>query len=127
MPMPRTPRALAELKGRTRHDPQRYRGFEPESCEIGPPPQHLTPAVRSVWLEIVGLAPAGVVKAADTLALELLASLVAEFRESPAEFRTSRIACMVGLLGRFGLSPTDRAKLAIEPPKKPSADDFSEF
>lgn len=126
MPRPRTPRAVAELTGRTRHDPQRYRAAEPETAELGAAPGHLSPQALAVWQEVTAMAPAGVIRASDAVSLEVLCSLVAEYRASPSEFKTSRIASMLTLLGRFGLSPSDRQKLGVETPRKPE-NEFDAF
>jgi phage terminase small subunit len=112
------PIAIARLTGAAAANPQRYRAIPPKADgELGDPPPHLSPCVAAVWREIAGTAPAGVLAAADRFAVELAANLVAEYRKDSRSFLASRIAQMIGLLARLGLTPVDRQRLAIEPAK----------
>ena len=86
---------------------------------------HLTCATLGAWHEIVACAPRDVITESDRLSLELMASLLAEFRQSPADFTAAKLVRLEALLGKFGMTPADRAKVGgkVEKPKgNPFAD-----
>lgn len=115
------PRELAELKGATAKDPQRYRKQVPKSnLEVGKPPEHMTAESAECWWEILAKAIPGTITFADSIMLEITCDALAEYREAPREFNTTRLTALIGLLARFGFSPSDRTKLGIE---KPDDDD----
>jgi len=71
---------------------------------------------------------------ADTIMLELASDLLAEYRlvrsmslaeraEFKIRFSSTDKTILIGLLARFGMSPSDRTKLDIAPPKD-DEDDF---
>lgn len=154
------PRELAEAKGATEKDPQRYRGEPPRPKDpLGKPPSYFNNEQRAAWREIKAKAHEGVMFETDSLAVELAAVLIAEMREiaqhnrkalhecnriekliqeynqdfgtrvrwekliedgeldpippKPKQrtFATSRVNALVGLLARFGMTPTDRNKI----------------
>lgn len=126
MPRHKQPRELAELKGATRHDPQRYRLESPKSEHpIGDAPDWLSAEAQAVWFELQTYALPGVLTGADRMVMAALAELQAEFRKSPSEMPAARIGQMIGLLGRLGMSPADRQKLGS--PKKPEGNEFDQF
>lgn len=47
----------------------------------------------------------------DRLALELAAQLLAQFRTDPVEFPAAKLVRLEALLGKFGMTPADRAKV----------------
>lgn len=47
----------------------------------------------------------------DRLALELAAQLMAQFRADPVEFPAAKMARLEAQLGKFGMTPADRAKV----------------
>ena len=116
MPRPKTPLAIADLKGQTRKNPQRYRDRanapQPQHG-VGEPPQWLTNEAASAWVEISSSLPLGVLTIADRVAVEVASTLIAEFRASPKDFTAARLAQLRGLLGSLGLTPADRIKLAV--------------
>jgi len=120
------PREVAELKGATRRNPQRYRKESPKSEQpLGLAPEHLSPGAKALWFEIENLAPRGVLTGADRLTLEILAELLSEWRESPREFAVGKYTHLIGCLARLGMSPADRQKLGMEKAKEGNAfDDF---
>jgi phage terminase small subunit len=120
------PREVAELKGATRQNPQRYRKETPKSAQpLGQAPVHLSDSAKGVWFEIESLAPAGVLTGADRFALEILAELLAEWRDSPREFAVGKYTHLIGCLARLGMSPADRQKLGMEKAKEGNPfDDF---
>lgn len=118
------PRELAELKGATRKHPERYRK-QPPAVEqpIGTAPAHLTDEAKACWFELESLAPTGVLKGADRVALETLSNLLAEYRKNPPEFAVGKYTHLIGMLARLGMTPADRQKLGTEK----SEDNGNEF
>lgn len=120
------PREVAELKGAVRHDPQRYRTELPTVEQpLGSAPAHLSETAKGIWFEVEGLAPVKVLKGADRIALEVLSTLLEEYREDPRKFSAAKIAHVIGLLARLGMTPADRQKLGTEKP--PEGNPFDEF
>lgn len=120
------PRELAELKGATRHDPQRYRKQPPAvELALGTAPGHLTAEAKACWFELESYAPRGVLTGADRATLEVLSNLLAEYRENPKEFAVGKYTHLIGCLARLGMSPADRQKLGTEKP--PEGNPFDEF
>lgn len=113
------PRELAELKGATKHDPQRYKPEVPKHDRpLGAMPDHLTSEAKTVWFEVEEYLLPGVMTAADRLVMEMLCELLAEFRKCPKEFPSNKLGHLIGCLARFGMSPADRQKLGTEKPKE---------
>ncbi|MNM21161.1 hypothetical protein D3C81_315190 [compost metagenome] len=122
----RQPRELAELKGATKKDPQRYTKEPPKSGKpLGKPPAHLEPHVVEVWKELEKCALPGVLTASDRFIMEVASSLLAEFRADSAEFKAAKYSHLIGCLARLGLTPTDRQKLGTEKPRE--GNPFDEF
>lgn len=122
------PRELAELKGADKKNPQRYRNLVPKSAyDIGEPPAMMTDKQKAIWYEICDSAIPGTLTSAERIPLELAACLLDEFRQYPLECATSRIAMLVGILSRFGMTPVDRQKLNIPGQKQIEANEFEAF
>lgn len=120
------PREVAELKGATRHDPQRYRKVPAKSAfALGQPPDYMAADAKAGWFELETYAAAGVLTGGDRLVLEVTATLLAEFRRDPSEFSAARLGHLIGCLARLGLTPADRQKLGTEKP--PEENPFNEF
>jgi phage terminase small subunit len=120
-------RELAELKGATRKHPERYRKQPPKVEQpLGNAPVHLTDAAKAVWFEIETYAPTGILKGADRIALEMLANLLAEYRNAPTEFAVGKYTHLIGCLARLGMTPADRQKLGVEKPDE-EGNEFAEF
>ena len=116
------PRELAALKGADRKNPQRYKSTPPKSAmPLGLPPAHLTKDAQGCWVELSAYALPGVLTGADRVMLEMASVLLAEFRSNTLDFSGAKIGHLVGLLARFGMSPTDRQKLGAssEVPSNP--------
>ena len=126
MSRPRTATNILDAKGAFKKDPARKR-TDPKCKNHFPAraPSHLNPLQVKWWHRIRKAAPDGVLHDADVFAVELAAVLWAEFVVNPAEMNNGRISQMANALGRLGLSPADRAKLAVEAPKE--AGEFDEF
>lgn len=123
MPGPRTSTAILELRGAFKNHPGRRleRLGEPVTGEpVGMPPEVLDEVCKATWLEIVDLAPAGVLCRFDRVAVEMAAVLLAQFRESPNDFPVTKLSRLNALLGQFGMTPSDRSKVHISQPKPKS-------
>ena len=57
----------------------------------------------------------GVLTQSDAIMLDIAACLLAEYMRDPDGMTTSRIARLECQLGKFGLSPSDRARLGVSP------------
>ena len=114
MPNPRKPTALRELHGTIKDHPGRQNHSQPVPTRgIGQAPKHFDEAHSEVWDEIVGQMYAGVLGEADRLALETLCRLVIEMRTDFTEMTAAKLTQMSNLLGRFGMTPSDRTKISI--------------
>ena len=125
MARPRTPTNVLDARGAFKANPQRKRQDAETAGELTDPPLHLTGATLGAWHEIVACAPRDVITESDRLSLELMASLLAEFRLSPVDFTAAKLVRLEALLGKFGMTPADRAKVGgkVEKPKgNPFAD-----
>lgn len=119
MARPRTPTNLLDARGAFKRNPQRRRDGEPVVREpLGAPPVSLAGAALVAWNEIVMTAPIGVLTEADRLAVEMAAHLLAEFRTDPTAFLPAKLMRLQSLLGTFGMTPSDRAKLSIPKAKE---------
>ena len=124
------PLSQAELTGATAKNPARYRDRKkaPKPAPgIGEAPEFLTGGAAVVWLEVVPTMVDGVLTVADRLAWCSLCELEAERREAPREFSGAKFATLVSLLARFGMTPSDRAKVSITDEQDKPANPFAEF
>jgi len=120
------PREVAEIKGLTAHDPQRYRKEPPKNAmPIGNAPKHLSKEAQAAWFELETMVPPGVLTHAETLLLEVLSNLVVEYRTDPPAFAVGKYVHLIGCLARLGMTPADRQKIGIEKPTE--ADPLDEF
>lgn len=123
MSRPRTASAILDARGAFAKNPDRKRE-DPEVKEPFPEsaPSDLDPLEVKWWHRIRKMVPPAVLTGADQATLIIAASLMAEYMADRKGMATSRIALMGNVLGKFGLSPADRAKLATAP-----EDDDGEF
>src|SRR5690606_38282335 len=121
------PREVAELKGATRHNPQRYR-TEPakSSLPLGAAPEGFAGAELRAWVELETYAAAGVLTAAERPLLELTCRLMAEMRTNFAQMPSARITALISCLARLGLTPADRQKVGM-PKGEKERDPFADF
>jgi len=115
MARPRKPTELLKASGAFIANPERLaaRDGEPIVTDpLGAPPEHLNPHEIQVWREIEAMIPARVATAADALALECLVKLTLQIRteEKPT---AALFAQALTYMGRFGLTPADRAKMTV--------------
>ncbi len=125
MPKTRLPSKILDLRGTFKKNPQRRRSNEPVPDTPFPktPPKHLNVAQRAAWRTIARATPTGLLTGSDVILVEVLACLLAEFRADP-HFQASRLARLSMELGRLGLNPSDRVRLAVTPaPAGPGFDD----
>lgn len=122
---PKTPTNVLELRGAYKKHPERKPkdGTEPELKDgVGEPPEYLAADEKALWHEIVSLACDGVLGDSDRLAVEIAATLMAEFRRGGRDeqgrplFTDARLSRLQAILGQLGMTPADRAKVKV--PKK---------
>lgn len=118
----RVPTKLLELRGAYKHQAGRRedRANEPVvTAPVGDPPEDFTGAVLQAWNDINNWAPAGVLTIADRAAVESAARLLAGERDGT---NTCPMGCRLDkLLGKFGMTPSDRSKVSVSiPAPKPN-------
>ena len=116
MGRPRKSTQLLETSGAFRNHPDRRREDPETSGEIGDPPGHLTPSEQETWEEIVRLALPGVLTLHDRIAVELATRLLAEYRTNSQSFNAAKLGRLEAMLGRFGMTPADRSRVAGKSP-----------
>ncbi|MGE0803713.1 MAG: hypothetical protein AB7G13_22390 [Lautropia sp.] len=87
--------------------------------DLGDPPEWLPDRVRIAWQEIAAAVAPGVLQRSDRLAVELLATLLTEFRADPVAFGSRKYTVLQTLLTRCGMTPADRARIVVPPPAPP--------
>lgn len=118
MARPRTPTKVLDARGAFKKDPQRKREGEPEVKEpVGSVPKYFDDMQKAAWKQITTQAPMGVLTEADTMAVEMASILLAEMRTDWDSFTVGKIGRLQALLGQFGMTPADRARLNIGKPK----------
>lgn len=123
MPNIRKPTALKRIQGTDRDHKSRQNPDEPTpSRGIGPAHKTLTEYEKEIWDEIVGISYKGVLGEADRLALEMMCRLVAEMRLDFVEMTAAKITQLSQLIGRFGMTPSDRTKIVV--PKEQNKNPF---
>lgn len=109
-----TPSAIHELRGSFQKDPQRRRKGEPEpKAGIGPAPSHLDEYEQQAWDELVDMAIPGVLGDADRWVVEITVRMMAKSRRDPENFSGTDKGHLISCLSRMGMTPSDRAKLAV--------------
>jgi len=126
MGRPAKPTALKLANGSARHDPGRVNHDEPVVTRgIGPAPERLTAEQRETWDEIVRICFAGVLGESDRIALEMIVVLLVEFRNGFADMNAAKMKLLESLMGRFGLTPSDRTKIVVR--KAPTKNAFADL
>lgn len=126
MARPRTPTNVLELKGSFKKDPQRARQDAETVGELSSAPDHMGGAELHAWNEIAKHAPLDVLTDSDRIALELAANLLAQFRNNPVEFPSTKLVRLEALLGKFGMTPADRARVGSKP-QAPKGNPFADL
>lgn len=120
----KTPRAIKELRGTDKRNRERMNPNEPiPERGIGPAVRptsgsNLNSAEQAIWDEIVGISYTGVLGEADRIALEMMCRLVHEMRTDFVEMTAAKITQLSNLLGRFGMTPSDRTKIVVPKAEK---------
>jgi hypothetical protein len=118
------PAAISEAKGSYLTHKNRRRPSEPKPTNpIGPPPKELDAEERKQWKKLVAQIPPGVMYESDKLAFSILVRLSTKFwsREPMMGVETQQ---MITLMGKFAMTPADRAKVVVEKPKESSLSAF---
>jgi len=124
MPGVPKPTRLKVLQGTFRKD--RAKNEPNPTAPIGDPPAHLTQEQAFCWREIVGICADRVLTEADRLAVEIAACLMLEYRmhaKTGMQYSMQKLSTLIVLLGKMGLTPSDRAKINL--PGKPTKNAFS--
>lgn len=123
MSRPRTATAILDAKGAFRKDPARRRK-DPEVKDPfpGEAPADLEPLEVKWWHLLAKQVPAGVLTGADQAKMTIMAGLMAEYMADRKGMATARLSLLDKMMGQFGLSPSDRAKLATS-----AEDDSGDF
>ncbi len=109
-----TPTALHEVRGSYDKNPQRRRKGEPEpKAGIGSAPGHLDEYEQQAWDELVSMALPNVLGDADRWLVERAVRLMAKSRRDPDNFTGTNDGHLISCLSRMGMTPSDRAKLAV--------------
>lgn len=124
---PKTPSNVLRMNGAYKNHPERENKAEPVVTTPFPKtaPKHLDAKAKKTWAEIVSITPAGVLTGSDTIIVETIAVLLAEFRAwKPNEtnkfklYPTERLTRMTSEMGKIGLTPSSRAGLKVERKQK---------
>ena len=127
----RTPDNVRDIKGMDKKNPSRKNQNQVVvERGIGEPPPHMNPTQIKIWNEVVSNMHSGVLSSADRIALEIIVGLIWRYRywhedDSILPLSGAELSTLRGMLGQFGMTPTDRAKLSI-PEQKPK-NEFSDF
>ena len=112
---PKKPTSLKLMTGTYRSDRDHTVDVKPTD-ELGKPPRHLNKEVKRCWNVIAKTAPPGVLGRHDRIAVEIASTLLSQFRDDPTSMTTARLLRLEVMLGRFGMNPSDRAKLSLPQP-----------
>lgn len=132
MARPRTPSNVLELHGAFKKNPQRKRK-DPEGA--GPfsvdPPAEMPGAVRPRWNEIVARLPKVALTSSDEIAVEAAAHCLHGIRElGQHAWRDPLFGKLSGelraWLGKLGMTPQDRTRIAPLPEKPNAGNPFSD-
>ena len=108
------PRELAELKGATKVNPERYRDEVPKSTmPLGEYPVDRSTEPEDCWFEISSMCIPGVLTGADRIMMEIASDLLGEYREDHQKFASAKLSNLISCLARFGMSPSDRNSLGV--------------
>lgn len=107
-----TPTALHEMRGSFEKNPQRKRSGEPQvKAGIGPYPSERPTDPAACWDLIVDGACPGVLGDADRVSMQIAADLLA--KHNSGDIQMGERNQLISLLSRMGMTPSDRAKLAV--------------
>jgi hypothetical protein len=111
---PRVATRVLEMRDAFTKHPERRRERENEPKGLpglGECPPELGDLVVKAWEEIVKSAPSGVLTAADAISVKIAAILLAAL--NCGELGDKGRAQLIALLGKFGMNPSDRSRVAV--------------
>ena len=120
-----TPSALKLLKGNPGRRPLPEN--EPKVAEpLGNAPADWPVKGKVLWHEIANTIPLGIATKADRIVFEILVRLVGEVRADFSAMTPALASQIRACASCFGLTPADRARLSVPPPRKEdgTADEF---
>ncbi len=113
----RIPTALQDAKGYYLKHPERRPQGEPVVTQpLGNPPKSLSADEKKLWKELARMIPPGVAMFSDRAAMERLVFLFD--RQRKHIITASEGSQLLNLFGRFGMTPSDRAKVHVDAPKQ---------
>ncbi|MFC1543062.1 hypothetical protein ACFL4K_00820 [Candidatus Neomarinimicrobiota bacterium] len=115
MARPKTPTKILETRGSFKNHPERKREGEPQPTgPIGDPPDRMPDEEKAIWQELIEQIPKGVLTNADRVMFEVACGLIFLFRtQRPKNISSSKLSMLSTILGKFGLTPADRAKITV--------------
>ncbi len=128
MPPKRMTRAELSFSGALKRNPGRYANRGNASTTLAPlgyAPKHLSAELKTLWRQLLKLAPAGLLTVADEFSVELAVRAI--HRSRTAAMTASELSTLVNLLGKLGMTPADRSRLDIAPPPDPEGNPFDQF
>jgi len=128
---PRKPTALLKLQGTFRKGRHAYRQDLELGGELPEPPEFLSEVAREEWDRVCtigryskALSPAD--RGPLTLYCILWAELVAS-QHTGETMQSSRMALLANLAGKFGMTPSERAKVQVPAEEKTGRNPFAEL
>lgn len=123
----KTPTNILEARGSFKKHPERKRGGEPKKIgNVGRAPKWFDEDQRSVWNEFKDLIHKDTLGKSDRPAFEILVTLMHRYRfgtkEGVLPLSSGEFTRLISLLGKFGMTPSDRASINI--PGKPKKNPF---
>ena len=119
----KVPTNVLDARGAFENHPERRRAREGEVVpegKIGGVPNTLSKDGKKAWKYLVGQCPKGVLTSADRAAMELVAGAYAQLWDEDKPITIPHRNTVLAMMGKFGLTPTDRAGLKTD---KPPVDD----
>ena len=119
----RTPTSILDAKGAFNQNPQRRRPDEPEPTgELGNPPKFMTKDEKKIWRELSRRIAPGVAYADNRDPFVLLVRLTDKLYKDTASDTQQKT--LINLWSKFGLTPADRSKVAVEKGSKSALSTF---
>jgi hypothetical protein len=130
---PRKASNVLELTGRFKINPDRKKARAneptPDTAISSDPPEWMRGTAfkeeRKCYREIIRNAHADVLSTADSVWVEIVACLLAEFRKAPHAMKMAKLARLQSGLSQLGMSPSDRSKAGKMPRKQENR--FAQF
>lgn len=122
-----TPHETRLINGYYENHPERRKDPPPKSnYALGEPPSYFKSDEKKVWRELTKHIADGLLTDPDTYIVETFVLLAAKQRRRE-EMRGLDFGTLLACIGKLGLSPVDRMRLAQPLSKDKEFDDFNEF